>query len=177
MVECPFCHASHVYNTIFCCECGTYLLKDSNSETTDSFDTDELGWIGEVIGHPDFDASSQVGAEPDAIRLRIGPARQSIEMPLDKIIHVGRMDPAQTVLPEIDLSDYDVVDHGVSRRHARIMKQETRVVIEDLGSVNGTFLNGERLAAYLPKALNSGDLLQLGKLLIEIEILQVEQTA
>jgi pSer/pThr/pTyr-binding forkhead associated (FHA) protein len=176
MIECPFCHASHVFNTIFCCECGTYLLKDSHSET-DSFDTDELEWVGETTEHHDFDAPGQAGAEPQTIRLRIGPARKQVEMPLDKIIHVGRMDPAQTVLPEIDLSDYDVVDHGVSRRHARIMKQEAKVVIEDLGSVNGTFLNGERLAAYLPKALCSGDLLQLGKLLIEIEILKMERTA
>ena len=43
-------------------------------------------------------------------------------------------------------------------------------MVEDLGSINGTFINGKRLAPYLPEALHDGDQLQLGKLLIEVEL-------
>jgi pSer/pThr/pTyr-binding forkhead associated (FHA) protein len=40
--------------------------------------------------------------------------------------------------------------------------------VEDLGSTNGTLLNGERLSPYIPEILKDGDQLQLGKLLIEV---------
>ena len=43
-------------------------------------------------------------------------------------------------------------------------------MVEDLGSINGTFINGKRLAPYLPEVLSHGDQLQLGKLLIEVEL-------
>ena len=67
-------------------------------------------------------------------------------------------------------SDLRVSHPTVSRRHARILKREGTVVVEDLGSINGTFINGKRLAPYLPEALHDGDQLQLGKLLIEVEL-------
>jgi len=44
------------------------------------------------------------------------------------------------------------------------------VVIEDLGSINGTFVNGKRLAPYLPETLSNGDIVQIGRLLIEVEL-------
>ena len=44
------------------------------------------------------------------------------------------------------------------------------VVVEDLGSVNGTFVNGNRLAPHRPEALHTGDQLQLGELLIEVDL-------
>lgn len=57
----------------------------------------------------------------------------------------------------------DVVlgDAEVSRQHARITRTPAGYVLEDLGSTNGTFVNGERLAA--PRVLNPGDLLGVGE--------------
>jgi hypothetical protein len=57
----------------------------------------------------------------------------------------------------------DVLVDGtwVSRQHARIAWTGTEYIIEDLGSTNGTFVNGERIGG--PRALKSGDLLQLGE--------------
>jgi pSer/pThr/pTyr-binding forkhead associated (FHA) protein len=49
----------------------------------------------------------------------------------------------------------------VSRRHARITCSGTEYTVEDLGSTNGTFVNGERVVG--PGLLKSGDLLQLGE--------------
>lgn len=51
------------------------------------------------------------------------------------------------------------------------MKQSGTVVIEDLASVNGTFLNGKRLDPYLPEPLKDGDTVYLGKVLIEVKII------
>jgi hypothetical protein len=75
---------------------------------------------------------------------------------------------------QIDFKDVTTVAlepaRGVSRRHASIFKQGLGVVVEDLGSVNGTFVNGKRLDPYLPEPLRDGDTLQLGKLLIKVII-------
>jgi pSer/pThr/pTyr-binding forkhead associated (FHA) protein len=93
-----------------------------------------------------------------------------VEAVLNKAIHMGRLDPASDVFPEVDLTNDNGLEKGVSRRHARILKREGTVIVEDLGSINGTFINGKRLAPYLPEVLHHGDQLQLGKLLIEVEM-------
>lgn len=54
--------------------------------------------------------------------------------------------------------------HGVSRRHARIVVSGRTATLEDLGSKNGTFLNGRRLEG--PAPLGSGDEIQLGSALM-----------
>lgn len=171
MVKCPFCHKLHVANTVFCDDCGNYLLEDEQRET-DPLDDEETGWVGETTVEPDLARRYQQDGQRLAIRFRIGAAKRQVEAPLEKVLHVGRVDPSANIFPEIDLTDDDVVNKCVSRRHARILRQDNRVVVEDLGSVNGTFINGNRLAPYLPEILNDGDILQLGKLLIEIKIVR-----
>jgi pSer/pThr/pTyr-binding forkhead associated (FHA) protein len=157
-----------VANTLFCSECGTYLLEDDR-RGTDPLGTDEIGWVGEE--EEDGDASPMVkGTGPLAVRLKIGDSERVVEATLNKAIHLGRLDPASDVFPEVDLTNDNGLERGVSRRHARILKREGTVVVEDLGSINGTFINGKRLAPYLPEVLRHNDQLQLGKLLIEVEM-------
>lgn len=54
---------------------------------------------------------------------------------------VGRRDDDKKAFPEVDLDDFDP-DAKVSRRHALILVRGNRVAIEDLGSLNGTMLQG-----------------------------------
>ncbi|MGH9766005.1 MAG: protein kinase domain-containing protein [Blastocatellia bacterium] len=76
---------------------------------------------------------------------------------------IGRMDPNRGIRPEVDLSRYDPAAR-VSRRHAKIISQGNQFFIEDLGSANGTFINGSmRLAHGKPHILVSGDELKLGE--------------
>jgi serine/threonine-protein kinase len=76
---------------------------------------------------------------------------------------IGRMDPNRGIRPEVDLSKYDPAAR-VSRRHAKIVVQGNQFFIEDLGSANGTFVNGTmRLAPSKPHLLISGDELKLGE--------------
>ncbi|UCC88035.1 MAG: FHA domain-containing protein [Anaerolineales bacterium] len=167
MIKCPFCQTTHVPNTLFCSECGTYLLEDDR-RGTDPLGTEEIRWVG-----PDDEGGEHLtkqGSGPLSVRLHIGEGGREVEASLTKAIHLGRLDPASDVFPEVDLSEDSGLERGVSRRHARILKREGTVVVEDLGSINGTFINGKRLAPYLPEALHDGDQLQLGKLLIEIEL-------
>jgi len=76
---------------------------------------------------------------------------------------IGRLDPNRGIRPEVDLSKYDPAAR-VSRRHAKIVAQGSQFYIEDLGSANGTFINGQhRLTPKKPHALVSGDELKLGE--------------
>ncbi|MCJ7567952.1 MAG: FHA domain-containing protein [Anaerolineales bacterium] len=58
-------------------------------------------------------------------------------------------------------NDVIVGDAEVSRQHARLTRTPGGYVLEDLGSTNGTFVNGERLVA--PRVMNPGDLVALGE--------------
>jgi hypothetical protein len=62
---------------------------------------------------------------------------------------IGRGDQANLRLPDV----------GISRRHARLDYDGAQVVLTDLGSTNGTMVNGQRVSAV---ALNPGDMIQLG---------------
>jgi len=58
-------------------------------------------------------------------------------------------------------NDVVVGDAEVSRQHSRITRTPGGYVLEDLGSTNGTFVNGERLVA--PRVMNPGDLVALAE--------------
>src|SRR6185312_15711290 len=63
--------------------------------------------------------------------------------------------------------DLTIDDPLVSRRHAVIRVAAGVLEVEDLGSLNGTWVNGERLQG--PRALSAGDFVQLGSVSFEIE--------
>ncbi len=75
---------------------------------------------------------------------------QEIELVKDEFV-IGRIEGNDLVIPE----------PSVSRRHARLIRQGGQVLLEDLGSSNGTFINGQRLSAPFP--LKSGDTFTLGQ--------------
>jgi pSer/pThr/pTyr-binding forkhead associated (FHA) protein len=79
---------------------------------------------------------------------------------------IGRSDSRSTFIPDIDLSEQKALEKGVSRRHAVFLRRQDRLVLLDLGSVNGTFLNGQRLKPDEPYALNIGDKLGFGDLTV-----------
>lgn len=173
MIKCPFCQAIHVANTLFCSECGNYLLQDEGRQT-DPLDTTEMSWV-DTPHEEETDVSLPFPLVSDAkaqsVQLIIGSKKRQVEISLDKAVHIGRVDPASNVFPEVYISNEDDAAKSVSRRHARIMRQSGTVVVEDLASVNGTFLNGKRLDPYLPELLNDGDVLYLGKVAITIKII------
>ena len=75
---------------------------------------------------------------------------------------IGRFDPVTEMRPDIDLSEHDM-KRSVSRRHARILDTpDGLVVVEEVGALNGTFVNGTRLTAGQPHPLQNGDRLGFG---------------
>lgn len=78
---------------------------------------------------------------------------------------LGRNDPATHSLPDVDLTPYNGVEAGVSRRHAKVTRLgEDRYYLMDLSSTNFTLVNGEKLEAFEPRVLADGDEVFLGTL-------------
>jgi serine/threonine-protein kinase len=76
---------------------------------------------------------------------------------------LGRNDPHTGVFPEVDLTAHDP-ETKVSRRHARVFREGTQYLVEDLSSVNGTYVNGSlKLYPKQPHPLQNGDELKLGE--------------
>ena len=75
---------------------------------------------------------------------------------------IGRADPVTGILPDIDLTPVDQ-NRSVSRRHAKIIKSGNEYcVLEEVGTVNGTFVNDQRIPTGTPVAIHNGDLLKIG---------------
>jgi hypothetical protein len=72
------------------------------------------------------------------------------------------------VLPDIDLTPFGALDMGVSRRHVKLERQSATIMVQDLDSINGSFLNGKRLFPFQPRVLRNEDELTLGKLVLRI---------
>ncbi len=170
VIQCPVCRIVYISNTIFCPECGAYLLPEGQLDT-DPMDAAQIRWSRAGDEAQTKEASPQ-SARPLTLRLRIGRGdwARTLEVSLVKPVRLGRNDPAELVFPEIDLTPGHGRQYGVSRQHACIFQRGDTAEIQDLASTNGTLLNGERLAPYVPEPLKDGDQLQLGKLVIEVSV-------
>ncbi len=80
-----------------------------------------------------------------------------------------------TVLGRLPECGLQLDSNMVSRRHAKVVQQGDRVTIEDLGSGNGTFVNGKRVEE--PVLLKHGDRLKLGPMLLRYESISAEESA
>jgi len=92
----------------------------------------------------------------------VGPAGPAWEIPVAKSSFlIGRKSTSDGIYPDLDLSYYDT--KFVSRRHAQITRSGSEYVLIDLGSANGTFVNGTQLSTHAPRILRSGDRITIGK--------------
>lgn len=102
----------------------------------------------------------------------LGTSEMNVQFPLNAEGEslIGRVDPNRGIRPEVDLSKYDPAAR-VSRRHAKIIVRESKFFIEDLGSANGTFINGsQKLPQGKLHALVSGDELKLGETMLKFVV-------
>jgi two-component system cell cycle response regulator len=70
-----------------------------------------------------------------------------------------KLDKQRLVMGRGEHVDLRLVDEGISREHAQLVKEGDKVAVEDLGSTNGTFVNGSRVAR---QVLSDGDKILLG---------------
>ena len=81
--------------------------------------------------------------------------------PLDREFEQGSI-----LIGRSSKADLSLPDRSLSREHARLYKSDEGWMVEDLGSRNGTFVNGQPVR--VPSAVKSGDALTLGSLAVTV---------
>ncbi len=173
---CPTCGHHNRPGVILCDNCGTNLMtgqkaafgtrdlkkeQEAKAEAQEKLlDTNQAQAV-ETAGGTTF-------TENMVLRIEIeGGSTPMLVYPKQEII-MGRRDPNTGGMPDVDLTAYAGYRMGVSRRHAAIRLQEQHLHVSDLGSSNGTFLNGTRLNAHRPYQLRDGDEVRLGQMVLKV---------
>lgn len=161
MRKCSHCNFENREGSLFCEDCGHNLDEIPTMPTRQIvLPVDELGprstW---GTAHLDKDAVISLYIRDAAEPIRFRPTNQTV---------LGRMDSTSPARPDIDLTPYGALENGVSRIHAAICRNDDTLTIVDMGSANGTHLNGQRLVRDQPRVLRHGDEIRLGKLVTHI---------
>ena len=177
MMICPNCKHDEVDGSIFCTECGTQLIKyDESREHTetqqfpagnkDVTQKVDLDFDENLLTSPLRNESS--GQANAWISLHMLDSGHILPVAEKTEFTMGRTSDNQPIMPDIDFSSFKAYDNGVSRLHAVIRNTSGRIVIMDLGSSNGTYVNGTRLMPNVEQPLRHGDVVALGKLKMQI---------
>jgi len=186
---CPTCAHRNRPGVFFCENCGTNLMTGQQAAlgTRDLRESQDLE-------PPKDDTSDSKPQKPDsgfhldketerAVRtagtsvftpgmlLRIeveGGSTPIIIKPKAEDMILGRRDPTTGATPEVDLTAYAGYRMGVSRRHSSLALENNQLTLWDLGSSNGTFINGNRLTPHQPSPLRDGDEVRLGQMVLRL---------
>jgi hypothetical protein len=148
---------------LVCVECGLSLWGGLKDEVPTRELEDEANELSVKSGW-----GTATFQERDQIIIHIRDASEPIMLAPGNEFLIGRRDAVSGIVPDLDLTDYDALEKGVSRIHAALRRGDEVLSIIDLDSANGTFLNGQRLAANQPRLLRDGDEIRLGKLVMHI---------
>jgi len=142
--ECGFVNAE---GANYCQKCGAYLgrAEGGDDPTTLTYKVDETGEFEPV------DIEELVEAEGAALVIRSGGGRSGESFVLDQErMSIGRTPDAPIFLDDVT----------VSRNHALLVRRRDGLFIDDLGSLNGTYVNRRRIESH---QLADGDEIQIGK--------------
>jgi hypothetical protein len=166
MIQCKNCQHKNPSGSIFCDECGAQLLGPEL--ITQSIHTDQVREsVGQDAKH--FKAPPAVSMDSWG-SLHLMESGQILPLANRNEFTLGRVSEGQPVMPDVDLSPYRAYAGGVSRLHAVVRRDGKRIIIMDLGSANGTYVNGKRLTPNTERLVNHGDVIALGKLKFQILI-------
>jgi hypothetical protein len=166
MIICPNCQHKEMTGAIYCSKCGAQLI-DSRMVTH------KIGAI-EFPKEKDMRMENIQPPLPQALQswisLHLIENGQILPLADRTEFSLGRSAEGQPIVPDVDLSPYNAYANGVSRLHAAIKLVNNQVMVVDLGSSNGTYLNGVRLSPYVDTPVAHGDLIYLGKLKMQVLI-------
>jgi serine/threonine-protein kinase len=122
--------------------------RPATEEKTSIIDTEELNNLQDVKVRLKLPASGKEIATAGRAELVIGRAHKDSK-------------------PDIDLGPYGGSQAGVSRLHSKLVRQGDEWSVEDLGSINGTYVNGKKVDPHQKKKIKNGDVIRCG--LIELQ--------
>ena len=166
MIICPNCQHKEMSGAIYCSKCGAQLID--MTVATHKIHTAET--------RQEVERDAGQGQPPPPVHLQSWISLNMLEsgqiLPLaDRTeFTLGRSAEGQPIVPDVDLSPYNAYANGVSRLHAVLKLIRDNIVIMDLGSSNGTYLNGSRLPPYVETPCAHGDVIFLGKLKMQVLI-------
>ena len=150
--QCPNCGATVIVTDLFCDACGQALPAAPGYPQPGQRPADPPASPAEALPQP---------------RLLILPTGNALILPAQQDTYViGRLDPVSGSFPDVDLVPFGGEEGGVSRRHAQISRHGDKYVIEDLNSVNYTFVNKQKIAVGMAHDLADGDEIRLGRVMM-----------
>ncbi|HMQ34293.1 MAG TPA: FHA domain-containing protein [Chloroflexaceae bacterium] len=155
MITCWHCATSLLDGTIFCDSCGAALLDGAPRRVAPPLPP----------AHP---RSPKVRVA-DSARLVLVEAGVALPLPPAPLVVLGRTSEGFPP-PDVDLGPFQAAAAGVSRAHVALDLAGPRPRIEDLGSTNGTYVNGRRISPRSPVPLALGDQISLGRLALRLEL-------
>jgi hypothetical protein len=142
-VYCPECGFQNPEAANYCSKCGALLHAPESGEQTEQFSPAVRDELLEQLG--------ELGVSGPALVVRSGGGRTGETFaPLGTRTTIGRSPDCGVFLDDVT----------VSRRHAALVRRDDVWHVEDMGSLNGTFVNRRRVDA---AALEDGDEIQIGK--------------
>jgi hypothetical protein len=161
MIQCRQCRHANPTGAVFCVECGAILIGQIAADRA-HISTSGDPEIGEAARH-----GAAIG--PWAT-LYVGAGGQAFHLAEHEQFTLGRRDENPARMPDIDLSPFDAYTNGVSRMHAVIRRSGGQIVLMDLDSANGTYINGRRLGSRQEAGIEDGDVIALGALKIQVRM-------
>ncbi len=165
MIVCSNCSHVNVTGALFCSECGA-RLGASDPLTTQNIKPNQMMEALKQAPAP----SATPAVTNNWVTLHLLDTGQVLPLTERNEFTLGRISEGQPIMPDVDLSPYQAYTRGVSRLHAVLKREASHVFLMDLGSSNGTYVNGKRLTPNVDHALSNGDVVALGKLKIQILI-------
>lgn len=165
MIRCSTCQHAEVEGALFCSECGAQLVSMQNLATQNFHVNENMPDLGDIKPIKDVEFGPS-----DKISLQVLDGGQFLPLSDRNEFTIGRVSDGQSVMPDVDLTAYNAYENGVSRLHAVIRKSAHQVALMDLGSSNGTYLNGTRLTPERDYPLQHGNIIAFGKLKIQFLI-------
>lgn len=160
---CPACQAKNELEAVFCWHCGSALEDPFMDPGAKTKTTDMPAVAPEHMRNWSIDEAAVVNGGI-AVFVEGDFKPTYIDDKGEFVIgrKMGNTSPPSEVL--LDLAPLGGYHMGLSRRHAVIRRTARGYEVLDLGSVNGTWLNDERLIPHRPYPLSSGSHLRLGRM-------------
>lgn len=167
-VICPKCGYDNVRGSLFCAECYTLLADTIPVPHTVTLNKSDIQRLLQKQTQLPGSRTQHIGKlGTHAIALYINLCDDPLIVLITSQTVFGRAVPGDNQ-PRVDLTPYGALDKGVSRQHAIIKRVEKGLTVEDMGSSNGSWLNGELLRPYTPLPLKSGDRLRLSEMEMDV---------